>query len=98
MARIPNRLIRERLGGSSIASPITSVMKPGVIRKAPPKMTRTPSWTSRCGIRPSESAWLKRLQTARPCERSSIEPMTESAASSRIVQITPMASPTFRIT
>ena len=75
-----------------------SVMKPGVIRKAPPKMTSTPSTTSRCGILPSVRAALKRRQTERPCERSSTAPSTESAASSRIVQTGPMASPTFRIT
>ena len=48
-----------------------SVMKPGVIRNAPPKITSTPSMTSRCGTLPSRSVALKRRQTARPCDRSS---------------------------
>ncbi len=43
-----------------------SVMKPGVMRNAPPKITSTPSITSRCGMRPSASVALKRRQTVRP--------------------------------
>ena len=75
-----------------------SVRKPGVIRNAPPKITSTPSMTSRCGILPSASVSLKRRQTARPCARSSSAPSTESAARSRMVHTAPIASPTFRIT
>jgi hypothetical protein len=73
-------------------------MNPGVIRNAPPKITRTPSTTSRWGILPSASAVLKRRQTDRPCARRRSEPISESAARRRIVHTTPIASPTFRIT
>ena len=62
-----------------------SVRKPGVIRNAPPKITSTPSTTSRWGIRPAASASLKRRQTGAPCDCSSSEPSTESAARMRIV-------------
>ena len=71
-----------------------SVRKPGVIRNAPPKMTATPSVTSRWGIRPAARASLKRRQTARPCERSSSEPMIESASRMSSVGPMPSASPT----
>ena len=40
-------------------------MKPGVIRKAPPRITIAPSNTSRAGIRPCASASLNRLQASR---------------------------------
>ncbi len=68
-----------------------SVMKPGVSSSTPPKITRTPSITSRCGIRPSASASLKRRHAARLCERSSIEPITASASSSAMVHQTPIS-------
>src|SRR5215211_8929744 len=102
-SRRPRRLasmrrITARVGGRSRSSPTTSVMNPGVTRNAPPKMTSTPSITSRWGIFPSPSAVLKRRQTLRPCARRSSEPSTESAASRRMVQTAPIASPTLRIT
>ena len=56
-----------------------SVMKPGVIRNAPPKITITPSSTSRCGIRPAAIVSLNRRHTARPCDLSSSEPISESS-------------------
>ena len=83
--RTTRRRITARVGGISSSRPTMSVRKPGVIRKAPPKITSTPSSTSRWGIRPAGSASLKRRQTARPWERSSTEPSTESAARSPIV-------------
>jgi hypothetical protein len=55
-----------RVGGISSASPTTSVMKPGVSSRAPPKMTMTPSSTSLPGIRLSDNAVLKRTHAARP--------------------------------
>jgi hypothetical protein len=73
-------------------------MKPGVIRKAPPKITITPSSTSRCGIRPAAIVSLNRRHTARPCDFSSSEPISESTARRRIVSGTPIASPTLKIT
>ena len=65
-----------------------------MIRNAPPKITATPSWTSRWGIRPAAIASWKRAHTVRPWERSSREPSTESAASRPSVHQIPMASPT----
>ena len=38
-----------------------SVMKPGVSSSTPPKITSTPSTTSRCGIRASASAVVEAL-------------------------------------
>ena len=76
-----------------------SVMNPGVIRNAPPKITSTPSITSRCGILPSASAVLKRRHTDRPCERSSSAPSSGIGRQEQDRRhATPMASPTFRIT
>src|SRR5436190_21978783 len=75
-----------------------SVMNPGVIRKAPPKITRPPSSASRAGARPAASASLKRRQAARPSDRRSIEPTTESAIRIPIVHHTPIAPPTWMIT
>jgi hypothetical protein len=75
-----------------------SVRKPGVMRKAPPKITKTPSSTSRCGIRPACIVSWKRRHTARPCERMSHAPSNESATSSASVGRVPIRSPTFRIT
>ena len=54
--------------------------------------------TSRAGTRPSASAALKRSHAARPCERMSTAPSTESAMSSAIVGRTPIACPTWMIT
>ena len=68
-----------------------SVMKPGVSSSTPPKITSTPSMTSRCGTRPPASASLKRRQAARLCVRSSHEPRIASAISSRIVHHTPIS-------
>ena len=86
------------MGGSRSARPKMSVRKPGVIRKAAPEITATPSWTSRWGIRPLAMASLKRRHTLRPCVRSSTDPSTESAASSSTVQRIPIESPTLKIT
>ena len=55
-----------RVGGSSSRSPRMSVMKPGVSSSAPPKITSTPSSTSRAGGRPACSATLKRRHAAPP--------------------------------
>ena len=41
---------------------------------------------------------MKRRQAARPCERMSIAPSTESAISSAIVHHTPISEPTWMIT
>src|SRR5918999_1936725 len=95
MASLRTRLL---VGGTRKISPTTSVTKPGVIRRAAPRITSTPSTTSRWGILPAAMASLKRRQTARPWDRSSRDPSTESAARIRIVHTTPMASPTLRIT
>ena len=65
--------------------PTMSVTKPGVSSSAPPKITSTPSRTSRAGGRRAATASLKRRQAARPCERMSIDPRIESAISSAIV-------------
>ena len=75
--------------------PKMSVMKPGVSSSTPPKITRTPSITSRCGTRASASAALKRCQASRPWERSSHEPSSASAISSSTVHQTPIAWPTW---
>ncbi len=91
------RRISDRVGGRSNSTPTMSEMNPGVIRNAPPKITRTPSITSRCGTLPSAWRLLKRRHTDPPCDRSSSAPSTESAASSRIIH-QPIASPTLRIT
>ncbi|GBD46201.1 hypothetical protein HRbin41_01023 [bacterium HR41] len=45
--RRPARRRSSRVGGSSKRRPTTSVMNPGVTRNAPPKITITPSCTSR---------------------------------------------------
>ena len=60
-------------------------MKPGVMRKAPPKTMSTPSITSLCGTRPSARTVLKRPQTALPWERSRRLPRIESTTSSATV-------------
>ena len=65
---------------------------------APPKITSTPSATSRAGTRPALSASLKRRHATRPWERISSEPSTESAIRIAIVHQTPMAWPTWMIT
>ena len=65
---------------------------------APPKITSTPSATSRAGTRPPWSASLNRRHAARPCERISIEPRIESAIRIAIVHQTPIAWPTWMIT
>jgi hypothetical protein len=56
-------------------------------------MISTPSMTSRPGTWPCVSARLKRSHAARPCERMSHEPSSESAISSPIVGSTPIACP-----
>ena len=84
-----------RVGGSRNSSPKMSEMKPGVSSSAPPKITSTPSATSRAGTRAAWIASLKRRHATRPCERISIEPSTESATRSAIVHQTPIASPTW---
>ena len=75
-----------------------SVMKPGVSSSAPPKITSTPSSTSRAGGRAAWSASLKRRHAIRPCERISIAPSTESAIRIAIVHQTPICWPTWMIT
>ena len=76
-----------------------SERKPGVSSSAPPKITSTPSATSRAGHAAGRGrASLKRRQAARPCERISSEPSMESAISSAIVHQTPIAWPTWMIT
>ena len=92
------RRTTERVGGRSRNTPTMSEMKPGVIRNAPPKITRTPSMTSRWGTLPSLSVSLNRRHTARPCDRRSSAPSSESAARSTNVHQYPIASPTLRIT
>ena len=75
-----------------------SVRNPGVIRKAPPKITSTPSITSRWGTRPAAIVSLKRRQTARPCDFSSIDPISESSTRIASVGRIPIASPTLKMT
>ena len=92
------RRMSARVGGSRKSAPRMSERKPGVSSSAPPKMTSTPSATSRAGIRPPPTASLKRRQAARPWERMSRPPSTESTISSAIVHHTPIAWPTWMIT
>src|SRR4051794_14678204 len=96
--RIRKRRTSDRDGGSSSAKPRMSVMNPGVIRKAPPKITSTPSKTSRCGMRPDCIASWKRPQTVRPCDLISQVPSSESITSSASVGSHPIESPTLKIT
>src|SRR4051794_29748339 len=96
--RTSTRRTIAREGGSRNTSPNTSVMKPGVSSSAPPKITSTPSSTSRAGGRPDWSATLKRRHAARPCERMSTEPRMESAIRMAIVNGTPICWPTWMIT
>ena len=60
--RTSTRRTSARVGGSRSRSPRMSVMKPGVSSSAPPKMTSTPSSTSRAGGR----AGLQRVVEAPP--------------------------------
>ncbi len=82
-----------RVGGNRSVSPRMSVRKPGVSSSAPPKITSTPSMISRPGTRPSARARLKRIHAARPCERMSAAPRTESRMRIAIVGRTPIACP-----
>jgi hypothetical protein len=68
-----------------------SVTNPGVSSSAPPKMTSTPSSTSRAGGRPAAIASLNRRHEARPCERISTEPRIESAMRIASVHHTPIS-------
>src|SRR4051812_46926400 len=102
-ARAPKRRVTTprnspRVSGRSSSTPKMSVMKPGVIRKAPPKITSTPSTTSRWGIRPARIVSLKRRQTTRPCDLSSHEPSSESATRIASVGSRPIRSPTLKMT
>ena len=90
--------ITARVGGSRNSRPKMSDRNPGVSSSAPPKITSTPSATSRAGTRPAWIASLKRRHAARPCERMSSEPRMESAIRMAIVHQTPIAWPTWMIT
>ena len=90
--------ITARVGGSSSSAPTMSLQNPGVSRNAPPKITSTPSSTSRAGIRPSASAVWKRRHAARPWDFINKLPRIESAISRAIVHSAPIAWPTWMIT
>ncbi len=90
--------VTTRVGGSSRKRPNTSLMKPGTISSELPKITSTPSTTSRVGARPAASAPRNLRQARRPCERSSTVPRIEEANRSAIVGSAPIAWPTWMIT
>src|SRR5262245_10207390 len=90
--------ISARVGGIRKISPTMSVRKPGVIRRAPPRITRTPSKTSLCGTRPSVRARLNRIHAARPWCLSRSEPSNASARRRNRVGPSPIALPTWMIT
>ena len=86
------------MGGSSRAIAKTSVMKPGLSIRAPPKTIAAPSKTSFAGGLPAAIASLKRRHAARPCDRASAAPRKPSRSSSARVGTIPIAWPTWMIT
>ena len=94
----PARRDSDRMRAAS-AAPARAMAGSGIGRSSTPD--DQPAWADSSQVvvtRPARTVSLKRRQTARPCDRSSIEPSTESSRRMRIVSGAPIASPTLMIT
>src|SRR6266540_1586093 len=87
-----------RTGGTSSASPITSVTKPGTRISTPASAISAPSATAVAGTRPSRRSRTARRSTASPCCLTRYTPASETATSSPSVSSTPIQSATCTIT